>query len=90
MAEESIAVIGGVDTHTDLHQPAAVDTIGRYVAIESFPHHPAGYRALLAWLRSHGGLIGVGVEGSGSYGAELARHLRTAGVAVVGCRLPRR
>jgi D-arabinose 1-dehydrogenase-like Zn-dependent alcohol dehydrogenase len=43
-----------------------------------------GYRALLGWLGSHGEVVVVaGVEGTGSYGAGLARHLQREGVAVV-------
>jgi transposase len=42
-----------------------------------------GYRALLGWLRRHGELARVGVEGSGAYGAGLARDLRGRGVVVV-------
>ena len=37
--------------------------------------HPAGYEALLGWLESFGTLELVGVEGTGSYGAGLTRHL---------------
>jgi transposase len=37
----------------------------------------------LAWLTSHGKLIGIGVEGIGSYGCGLMRHLRPAGISVV-------
>jgi transposase len=39
----------------------------------------AGYRALLAWMRGFGRLRAVGVEGAGSYGAALARHLAAKG-----------
>jgi hypothetical protein len=42
---------------------------------EQFPATAAGYRAALTWLRGHGELARVGVEGTGSYGAGLARHL---------------
>ena len=45
---------------------------------------PAGYRALLAWLRRQGPLVErVGVEGTGAYGAGLCRYLRGQGVEVV-------
>jgi transposase len=83
-------VIGGIDTHTDTHQAAVIDTLGRHLATEAFPTTPAGYRALLAWLRSHGHLLAVGVEGTGAYGAELARDLRANRVAVIDVDRPDR
>ena len=51
--------------------------------MDSFPTTPAGYARLLAWLRSFGPVGLVGVEGTGSYGAGLTRHLVAAGVKVV-------
>ena len=35
----------------------------------SFPTTPAGYRQLWRWLRAHGDVVAVGVEGTGSWGA---------------------
>ena len=43
----------------------------------------AGYEQLEDWLHSLGRVIRVGVEGTGSYGAGLARYLSGAGVEVV-------
>ncbi len=60
------AVIGGVDTHADVHVAAAVDHVGGVLGIESFATTQAGYRRLVSWLRSHGQLTLVGVEGTGS------------------------
>lgn len=87
---DAIAVIGGVDTHTDFHQAAVIDTVGRHLATEAFPTTPDGYRRLLHWLRSHGELLAVGVEGTGAYGAELARFLRADQVTVVDVDRPDR
>jgi transposase len=84
------AVVGGVDTHRHTHVAAAVDHIGRVLEIQSFPATRAGYRSLLAWLRGHGELVAVGVEGCGSWGAGLARHLNAEGVAVVEVNRPNR
>ncbi|RNL74101.1 hypothetical protein EBF04_10140 [Streptomyces sp. I6] len=68
-------MIGGIDTHTDLHtdlhQAAVIDGIGRHLATERFETTPEGYRRLLDWLRSHGEVLAVGVEGTGAYGAEV-------------------
>jgi transposase len=45
---------------------------------------------MLDWMTSFGRLSGVGVEGTGSYGAGLTRHLRNAGIAVVEVNRPDR
>lgn len=83
-------ITGGVDTHLDVHVVAALDELGGLVGVESFPTTPPGYRALLGWLGSHGEVVVVGVEGTGSYGAGLARHLQYEGVAVVEVDRPNR
>ena len=51
-----------------------------------FPATAAGYAALLGWLRGFGRVTVVGVEGTGSYGAGLTRHL-TAKKVSVACQL---
>jgi transposase len=80
---ETRTVTGGVDTHADAHVAAALDHIGGLLGVESFPTTPAGYAGLLAWLQGFGTVGVVGVEGTGSYGAGLTRHLVAAGVKVV-------
>ncbi|RRR84052.1 IS110 family transposase [Streptomyces sp. RP5T] len=90
MAADEIAVIGGIDTHTDTHQAAVIDTVGRHLATEPFSTSPAGYQQLLDWLRSHGEVLAVGVEGTGAYGAELARFLSSNGITVVEVDRPDR
>src|SRR5271154_2950938 len=76
-------ITGGVDTHLDVHVAAALDERGALLVTESFATTPKGYEALLAWLQSFGTLELIGVEGTGSYGAGLTRHLHRRGVAVV-------
>ena len=80
---ETLTVTGGVDTHADAHVAAALDHIGGLLGTKSFPTTPAGYGQLLAWLNGFGTVALVGVEGTGSYGAGLTRHLTAAGVRVV-------
>lgn len=87
---EQIAVVGGIDTHTDFHQAAVIDSIGRHLATEAFPTTADGYRRLLDWLCSHGEVMAVGVEGTGAYGSELARFLRANQVTVVDVDRPDR
>ncbi|MEU7949734.1 IS110 family transposase [Micromonospora chalcea] len=83
IASQSCVVIGGVDTHKDLHVAAVIDTSGQVLDTGSFSTTRAGYRALLKWLRSYGDVRLVGVEGTGSYGKGLTKHLLEAGVEVV-------
>lgn len=78
-----VEVIGGIDTHLDLHHAAVVDRAGEILGTRSFATTRAGYRAMLSWFRSHGELIRVGVEQTGSYGAGITRHLALAGVPVL-------
>ena len=83
-------VTGGVDTHGQTHHAAVIDQVGRHLADREFPTTPAGYRALTRWLGDHGQLERVGVEGTGAYGAALARQLHAAGVPVVEVDRPDR
>ena len=76
---ERTAIIGGVDTHQDLHTAAVVNLDGAVLGGESFSTTRAGYRAMLRWFRSHGELLRVGVESTGSYGAGITRHLALSG-----------
>ena len=83
-------IAGGVDTHGGTHHAAVVLINGRRLADAQFPATAAGYTELLVWMRSFGRLHAVGVEGTGSYGAGLARHLRGEDVRVVEVDRPDR
>lgn len=90
MVEERKPVTGGVDTHKEVHVAAAVDRAGRLLGTRSFATTPAGYAELSSWLGSFGVIECVGVEGTGAYGAGLARHLAAVGVEVVEVNRPNR
>lgn len=90
MADQIIDVVGGVDTHGDVHVVAVVDTAGRILDTAGFPTTPAGYRRLLSWMRRHGVVVRVGVEGTGTWGAGLARFLVGEGIEVVEVDRPNR
>ena len=90
VASRALVVTGGVDTHLDLHVAAALDHLGGVLGTATFPTTAAGYRRLLAWLRSFGDVGRVGVEGTGSYGVALSRHLRSHGVEVIEVSRPNR
>ena len=81
--EDTRVITGGVDTHADMHVAAALDSLGGLLGVREFPATAAGYADLLGWLGGFGDLALVGVEGTGSYGAGLARYLAAARVRVV-------
>ncbi len=66
-----------------MHVAAALDPVGGLLGVQEFPATPAGYARLLGWLGGFGTVCLVGIEGAGSYGAGLARHITAAGVRVV-------
>ncbi len=80
----------GVDTHLDVHVAALLDERGALLGVESFDTTPDGYRNLLTWAASHGEVVLAGVEGTGSYGAGLTRHLHAEGVKVLEVDRPNR
>ena len=47
-------VVGGVDTHKDLHVAAVVDERDRVLGSQSFATTRQGYRQMLAWVGSFG------------------------------------
>ncbi|MGZ6962557.1 MAG: IS110 family transposase, partial [Ilumatobacteraceae bacterium] len=90
IVESTRLITGGVDTHLDVHVAAAVDANGAVLGVQSFPTTLDGYHAVSCWLSSFGVLERVGVEGTGTYGAGLARHLGASGVAVIEVDRPNR
>src|SRR5882762_6839425 len=83
-------IIGGVDTHADTHHAAVTLTNGGRIADAEFPTTHTGYQQLVAWMSEFGRLRSVGIEGTGSYGAGLSRHLCGLGVPVVEVNRPDR
>jgi transposase len=83
IVEDACVITGGVDTHADTHVAAALDPLGALLGVREFPATADGYADLLDWLAGFGTVALVGVEGTGSYGAGLARHLAAAGIRVV-------
>ena len=85
-----VAVILGVDTHLDSHVGVAVDHLGRRLGESSVPTTVKGYEGLLCWAEGFGPLRCAGVEGTSSYGAGLARHLKSQGIKVLEVERPKR
>jgi len=74
----------GVDTHKATLAACLVDGLGMAREEHEFPNDPTGHRAFSAWVTALGEPdLRIGVEGSSSYGAALARHLVAAGIDVV-------
>jgi transposase len=83
-------VVGGVDTHRDVNVAAVVDMNGGLLGVESFPTTADGHRALSSWMSAFGTIERVGIEGTGAYGAGVARHFIAAEVAVIEVDRPNR
>jgi transposase len=83
IVEGTRTVTGGIDTHGEVHVVAALDEVGGLLGTESFEANPDGYSALLSWLSDFGTVTKIGVEGTGAYGAGVARFLARAGVEVI-------
>jgi transposase len=85
-----VEVILGVDTHLEFHVAVAVDHLGRRLGEASVPTTAKGYEGLLSWAEGLGPVRSAGVEGTSSYGAGLAHHLRACGIEVLEVEHPER
>jgi transposase len=90
--DPAVGVTVGVDTHGEIHVAAAFTSdLGRPLGHLEVPTTPTGYGRLLSWAQAFGdGPPRFGVEGTGAYGAGLARHLRRAGCTVIEVNRPNR
>lgn len=73
----------GIDTHKATLAVSAIDPTGRELGAKTFPNDRHGHVRLQRWATEQGPERHFGIEGSGSYGAALARLLVTAGELVV-------
>jgi transposase len=85
-----IRVTMGVDTHADLHVGVALDQFGRCLGARSVATTTAGFAELVVWASAFGAIEQIGIEGTGSYGAGLARWLRDRDLTVVEVERPHR
>ena len=79
----------GVDTHKGSHVAVAFDALGAQLDSKEIVTTVAGYRSLLSWAQELG-QPAFAIEGTGSYGAGLARFLQRAGATVYECERLRR
>lgn len=77
------AVIGGVDTHKDLHVAALVDEHDRVLGSECFATTRHGYKMMVDWMQTFGHVSRIAVECTGTYGSGLLRYLQRAGIEVL-------
>lgn len=92
MGDQSIRseVILGVDTHLDTHVGAVISDTGKFLGTLAVTTDSAGYLKLLNWAKSLGRLRRAGIEGTGTYGAGLARVLREHEIDVLEVNRPDR
>ena len=84
----AVRIVGGVDTHKDLHVAAVVDELDRVLASQCFATTRDGYKQMLAWMGAFGSLQRVGIEATGTYGAGLLRYMQKAGIEVLEVTTP--
>jgi transposase len=89
-SDTEVETILGVDTHLDFHVAVAIDHLGRRLGEASVPTTVKGHERLLRWAEGFGPVRCVGVEGTSSYGAGLARHLGAKGIDVLEVERPER
>ena len=86
----AVQVIIGVDTHRDQHVAVAIDQQGVWIGEHHLPVNTCGYKDLEQWSRSLGEIRTFGIEGTGSYGAGVARFLTGRGYTVIEVNRPDR
>jgi transposase len=72
----------GIDTHKATLAACVVDELGRALDERTFGNDPAGHAALAGWAAAVAPDDRIGIEGSSSYGAALARMLVAGGATV--------
>jgi transposase len=83
-------VVLGVDTHLDFHVAVVLDRLGRRLGEVKVPTTTEGYERVVRWAEGFGPVRCAGIEGTSSYGAGLARHLKAASIAVMEVERPKR
>ena len=90
ISSRTVQVIIGVDTHKEQHVAVAIDRRGVRLDEKHVPVATCGYEELERWSRNLGRVHTFGVEGTGSYGAGLARFLTGRGYTVIEVNRPDR
>ncbi|XOC83856.1 transposase (plasmid) [Microvirga sp. M2] len=83
-------IIIGVDTHKEAHTAVAINGLGARLSAITVLASRRGYQELETWARSFGSVRAFGIEGTGSYGAGLARFLHERGHCIIEVNRPNR
>ena len=89
-SHHAVEVVIGVDTHKDQHVGVAIDGRGVRLGERHVPATTCGYEDLEQWSRSLGEIHAFGIEGTGSYGAGIARFMTGRGYTVIEVNRPDR
>src|SRR5438552_7010711 len=79
----------GIDTHRDRHVAVALDRLGRLLGSLELTVDERGFAQLRRFACSFG-QPAFAIEGTGSYGASLARALLADSFVVYECERPQR
>ena len=85
-----VELVVGVDTHQDEHVAVAIDRQGVRLGELHTVATTHGYEELERWSRGPGEIHAFGIEGTGSYGAGVARFLTSRGHTVAEVNRPDR
>ena len=85
-----VEMVVGVDTHQDEHVAVAIDRQGVRLGGLHTVATTHGDEELERWSRGLGEIHAFGIEGTGSYGAGVARFLTSRGYSVVKVNRPDR
>lgn len=77
-------------THADTHHVGLITGYGKKLGDRELLATGSGYSRIIDYATSHGPVTAVGIEGTGSYGAELARRMSAHGCTVRDVNLPNR
>ena len=89
-SHRAVEVVIGVDTHKDQHVAVAIDGRGVRLGEKYVLATTCGYKELERWSRSLGAIHAFGIEGTGSYGAGVARFMTGLGYVVIEVNRPDR
>ena len=83
-------IIIGIDTHKEAHAAVAINGLGAHLGAMTLLASSRGYHEMESWAQSLGPVRAFGIEGTGSYGAGLARFLQERGHNVIEVNRPNR
>ena len=89
-SRRAVQIIVGVDTHKDQHVAVAIDRQGVRLGERHVSATTHGYEELERWSHRQGDIGAFGIEGTGSYGAGVARFLTGRGYSVIEVNRPDR